>query len=225
MNARKATGLANRPKNTPENPAKDEVRAEIRSTKDQEIEIAKASLMLSPSASAAVATAPYLMAFGEVDIRALMHNLSNSMERVHGGDLKDAESMLIGQAHALQAIFMHLANRSAHIKKLKQYELDLRLALKAQAQCCRTLEVLAALKNPPVVLARQANVTTGPQQINNGIPAAPGSPHTCAETKPQQNELLENNYVERLDTGAQSQASQRHTPLEAVGAINRPAKR
>lgn len=31
-----------------------------------------------------------------------------------------------------------------------------------------TLETLANIKNPPVVLARQANITTGPQQVNNG---------------------------------------------------------
>jgi hypothetical protein len=28
---------------------------------------------------------------------------------------------------------------------------------------------LAAIKNPPVVIARQANVTTGPQQVNNVV--------------------------------------------------------
>lgn len=40
-----------------------------------------------------------------------------------------------------------------------------RMALKAQNQCRMTLETLATIENPPVVFARQANVTTGPQQI------------------------------------------------------------
>lgn len=31
-----------------------------------------------------------------------------------------------------------------------------------------TLETLAAIKNPPMVYPRQANLTTGPQQVNGG---------------------------------------------------------
>lgn len=40
-----------------------------------------------------------------------------------------------------------------------------RLALKAQGQCRATVETLAAIKNPPVVFARQANIAHGPQQV------------------------------------------------------------
>ena len=47
----------------------------------------------------------------------------------------------------------------------------LRLALKAQSQCRATVETLAEIKNPAVIYARQANVTTGPQQENNGVPS------------------------------------------------------
>jgi hypothetical protein len=113
------------------------------------------------------------------------------MSRVDGGDLKDVESMLVGQAHALQAIFMRLADRSGRIDAMKQYEIDMRLALKAQAQCCRTLEVLAAIKNPPILLTRQANITTGPQQINNGVQPASRLSPACEEANVVQNELLE----------------------------------
>ena len=42
----------------------------------------------------------------------------------------------------------------------------MRLALQAQSQCRATLETLVAIKDPPVVCARQANITTGPQQVN-----------------------------------------------------------
>ena len=44
----------------------------------------------------------------------------------------------------------------------------LRLALKAQAQSRATAEALAAIKQGPVVIARQANIAHGPQQVNNG---------------------------------------------------------
>ena len=119
----------------------------IASDKDPDRELAKANVMLSPAASAAVASAEYLKGFGETDISALMHSLADSMPLVHEGNMKGPESMLIGQAHA---------------------------------QCCRTLEVLSAMKNPPLVLARQANVTTGPQQINNGTPES----CACLSTAP-----------------------------------------
>lgn len=169
---------------------KGEVQAWIRSEKDQVVERAKARLSLSAPAAAALASSSYLMPFGEPDLPALIHTLEASMNRAHSGDLMDAESMLVGQAHALQAIFMRLADRSGRIESMKQYELDMRLALKAQAQCCRTLEVLAAIKNPPIVMARQANITSGPQQINNGLPTAATQP-ACEEAKVVQNELLE----------------------------------
>ena len=40
----------------------------------------------------------------------------------------------------------------------------MRIALKAQSQCRATLETLAAVKNLPVVFARQANIAQGPQR-------------------------------------------------------------
>ena len=45
----------------------------------------------------------------------------------------------------------------------------LRVALKAQAQCRATLETLAEMKQPPTLLARQANIAHGPQQVNNRV--------------------------------------------------------
>ena len=46
------------------------------------------------------------------------------------------------------------------------------LALKAQSQSRATVEALAAVKSPPVVLANQMNVANGSQQDNNGTAAA-----------------------------------------------------
>jgi hypothetical protein len=39
--------------------------------------------------------------------------------------------------------------------------MNMRFGLKAQAQCRATLETLAAIKNPPTVFARQANIADG----------------------------------------------------------------
>lgn len=42
--------------------------------------------------------------------------------------------MLVEQAHALQSIFVNLARRAVNQEYVKQYEMYLRLALKAQNQ-------------------------------------------------------------------------------------------
>jgi hypothetical protein len=61
-----------------------------------------------------------------------------------------------------------MAERATGADYMPNFEIFMRVALKAQSQCRATLETLAAIKNPPLVYAKQANVTTGPQQINNG---------------------------------------------------------
>ena len=208
MTTKKSTSLAKRPKQTPAIPKGGKAMAVIATDKNEVIEQAKAKLFLSPSASAAVASEKFFKnSFGEADVPALIHNLELSMKRVNEGDLKEVESMLMGQAVALQTMFMSLSRRAFIQDTLPQYEAHFRLALRAQAQCCRTLETLATMKNPPVVLARQANVTTGPQQINNGILAPAGAVPACGESKPEPNELLESNHVERMDARTKSKAS------------------
>lgn len=182
--------LCQRPKNLPAKKPRGRSAAQSLSKekKDEEAQLRRAKYFLSPSTPAAITTSAFLGPCGEVDLYALMDTLDESMKRVQGGDLQEVESMLMGQAHSLQSIFTHLAYRSTRTNMVKHIELDLRLALKAQAQCCRTLEVLAAMKNPPVVLARQANVTTGPQQINNNTGPISVSP-ACEGEKIFQNEL------------------------------------
>ena len=97
-------------------------------------------------------------------------------EAVNGGDLSSLERTLTAQALSLDAIFGELA-RIAHCNLFKVPDVAeryLRLALKAQGQSRATVETLAAIKNPPVVFAKQANINNGgQQQVNNG--AAPES--------------------------------------------------
>ena len=80
--------------------------------------------------------------------------------------------MLNAQANALNTIFGELCRRASlnmgqHMDTAERY---LRLAFKGQGQCRATLETLAAIKNPPLVYAKQANIAHGPQQVNNGGP-------------------------------------------------------
>jgi hypothetical protein len=160
------------------------------------------------------------------DVNALARELIVQTAAVSRGDLVRAEGMLISQAHTLDALFGHLArNASAKMNAGDRAGLDLylRLAFKAQSQCRTTIEALTALKNPPVVFARQANIANGPQQVNNGL--AHAAPHASINPQPLKTELLEHQHGERLDAGTASAASGTDPLLEAVGAIDWPAQR
>lgn len=98
----------------------------------------------------------------------LSEQLDHFAEQLRKGDLTTVEDMLMHQAVALQSLFVRLSEGALAAETLPNYDLKFRYALRAQSQCRATLETLATIKNPPVLFARQANVTTGPQQINNG---------------------------------------------------------
>lgn len=129
------------------------------------------------------------------EVGCLLEALQKQSEAINSGDMSRAESMLICQSHTLDSLFTYLTNKALTQNHMPNYEGFMRLALKAQNQCRMTLETLGKIKNPPVVYAKQANITNGPQQINNGIPDT----HT-AENQNQQNELLTVNHGETLDS-------------------------
>ena len=156
--------------------------------------------------------------FGELAITESYAALRDDIAKVRKGDMSGPEATLVAQAAALNAIFTEMARRSAlnmgeYIKASESY---MRLALKAQAQCRATIETLAAIKNPPVVFARQANISNGPQQVNNHAP-----PSRAEETTTAPNEQLETEHGKRLDGGAAGAAIGCDTALEAMGAGNR----
>ncbi|MGQ0727274.1 hypothetical protein [Acidovorax sp.] len=161
-----------------------------------------------------------------LSITELVASVKAHGEKVNGNDLAAAEQMLVAQAIALNSIFAEMARRSAlnmggYLDATERY---MRLALKAQGQCRATLETLAAIKNPPVVFARQANIAHGPQQVNNGV--APGRAkvapaHAHEQTGINSNELLEIEDGKRLDAGAQGTAGLANSRLAAVGTVNR----
>ena len=87
----------------------------------------------------------------------------------------------------------------------------MRLPLRVQSQCRATVDTLLGRTAPPMVIARQANVTSGPQQINNTV-----------AVESWQNELLEQTDGERLDARATRANVGADPNLEAVGAVHRP---
>lgn len=173
---------------------------------------------------------------GEVGITPAVKALRATMKDVHAGNLQSSETLLYSQAVALNAMFSELALRSAlnmgtYPQATESY---MRLALKAQSQCRTTLETLANIKNPPVVFARQANISNGPQQVNNGAATnyetstrAHAPAQACGEIENQQTKLLEGTKhgSTALDAGTAGTAARGHQTLEAVGAVHRAEER
>lgn len=208
-----------------------EIRAKVGQSEDRLI----ADLVADGEATNASTALRFVHAdHGELSLTDMVASLRTHGEAVNRGDLSAAERMLNAQAVALNAIFAELARRAAlnmgtHLPATESY---MRLALKAQSQSRATVETLAAIKNPPVVFARQANIAHGPQQVNNG-PAPPGAQQYApasahpGETASAPTELLEDCTHGRpqMDTRAAPATGRAHPQLEPVGALDRPAHR
>jgi hypothetical protein len=105
-------------------------------------------------------------------IDALVDELRHLTALVQDGSLQRPKAMLMAQAQALDSLFLTLCKRSLANAREGQYleaaDRYMRLALKAQSQAVRTLEVLGQLVNPrPMAFVQQANIANGPQQVNN----------------------------------------------------------
>ena len=102
-------------------------------------------------------------------LKEMVLELNSQVEAVQHGDKRQLESLLLSQATTLNAIFAELARRAAlnMNTNIPATEAYMRMALRAQNQSRATLETLSAVNSPALVIAKQANVTTGPQQVNN----------------------------------------------------------
>ena len=182
---------------------------------------------------AALLTSPELAAFRvvrvaennydmekHIDVPTLVETLREQAKAVNRNDLAKAEAMLMNQATALQSLFARLSEKAFSSGLLPQFEAFMRMALRAQNQCRATLETLSTIKNPPVVIAKQANFANGYQQVNNGA-AMPVTHAQAGENKIQQNELLtEVQHGKAMDISAASAASRANPAMETVGKIH-----
>ena len=105
---------------------------------------------------------------------------------------------------------------------LKNYQSFMVLALKAQAQSRATISALVDLKYPKqaATFVKQANMTTGPQQVNNsyaGTPLHSGIQSGAGNIQSEQNKLLEADNGNYLDTRAQGAASRVNQTVGTVG--------
>jgi hypothetical protein len=190
---------------------KDRTRVHVNARKDEDQDEAISKTLSRPETQAAI-TIQQLSPLH--DVNALTKILAQQTSEIEKGNMSRPEAMLMSQAHTLDELFNNLIRRAALNmgEYLQASETYFRLALKAQSQCRATLETLSAIKNPPVIFAKQANISAGHQQINNTIP----EPRT-ENNKKQQNELLTEIPNATLDTRRKVEAIPVNSELEALG--------
>lgn len=204
-------------------PVKDPAALTVRMTENDDPAAVNARVMSQPEVRAA--SVLQLLEGNSLDLDALVVEMQNQVTKVHSGSMERGEAMLIAQAHTLDALFSNLARRSVanmHAGNGEAADRYMRFALKAQSQCRTTVETLAEIKNPrPVAFVKQANISNGPQQVNNGIPA----PAHAGEIINQSNELSGEPHELLPDTRASQAESRINQEVEAVGEIHRAANR
>lgn len=158
---------------------------------DESDDSATARKVLRPTVGAAVLVDAFkIPGMPVLSLAELVKELDKQCKAASENDLTRCEAMLTAQAHTLDAIAnrMALAAFNQFDKSIVAVEVCMKLALRAQSQCRATVETLAAIKNPPVVYAKQANIAHGHQQINNGVSPASSAQAPASENAP--NELL-----------------------------------
>lgn len=125
--------------------------------------------------------------------------------------------MLINQATALQSLFARLTEKAIGAEYMSNFEGFMRMALRAQSQCRTTLDTLSAIKNPPIVYAKQANIAQGHQLVNNGAAV----PSRAREFENEQTQLSGGTNELCQNTGAPGIAKKDDSPLETLGEIDR----
>lgn len=191
--------------------------------RDESPDHATARAVISPHFGAARTIMRYAeRSLGDLPLNELIQVLGEQAAVLSCGDLSNVEAVLSSQATTLDMMFAELARKAS--LNMGEYlgaaETFMKLALRAQSQCRATLETLAAIKNPPMVFAKQANFAHGHQQVNNGTAVA-----HAGQTEKAPTELLEHNHGERLDTGAATAAGRSDPAVATVVEIHRPAQR
>ena len=132
---------------------------------------ALASLTMSPVMHAGIAIDAFsknLLSKQKVDISEVVKDLGGKTVQVHKGDLAILEEMLLSQATTLQTIFTSYVRRAQAQTYQRNLEAYMNMALKAQNQSRTTIQALAELKRPKqATYVNQANISNGPQQVNN----------------------------------------------------------
>jgi hypothetical protein len=118
----------------------------------------------------------------DIEVSDYILELQKAGNEVVDGNLGRLERMLTSQAIALDTMFNQLALKAAGAEYLKNYEVFMRLAFKAQAQSRNTVEALAMLKHPQPYISQTNIGQVGHNQVNNSYAVA--SSHNGIHTIP-----------------------------------------
>jgi hypothetical protein len=149
--------------------------------------------------------------------------LGDKVTTIQNGDMKPIEAMLIGQAQALQTMFVTLGRMAAGKTSLPQYTAFMNMAFKAQSQSRATIQALTELKYPKqATFVKQANIAGGNQQVNNSNASdinapirAPAPAHAkTIEHKP--NELLSEMNNATMDSSGTTTTSDTDKAMATV---------
>jgi len=180
-----------------------------------------AKVSLSPATMSAVLSEAFTkQLFPDTSIADVANALRDKITNIQNGDMKPIEAMLIGQAQALQTMFVSLGRQAASKTSLPQYTAFMNLALKAQSQSRATIQALTELKYPKQTnFVKQANIANGHQQINNGQASNETSTRAPARTKKiehQPNGLVSEMNHATLDSSGTATTSSANKAMATV---------
>lgn len=152
-----------------------------------------------------------------LDVTTYSKRLHQMAEDAAAGDHGAQEKLLTAQAVSLNAIYMECAilARRQIPSNLEVFERLMRIGLKAQSQSRAIAETLALMRNPSTVIAGQANIAHGPQQINNAVVRSRARKCTSVP-----NELLES-HGQRVDAGTKKTTIRRRAKVASMGTLDR----
>ncbi len=154
-----------------------------------------------------------------IDFWDLTRAVKEQSAAIHTGNMKGAEEMLASHALALDSLFANLARRAGSNMEAgygEAAERYMKLALRAQAQCAKTIQTMGELKNPRhIAFVQQANIANN-QQVNNG--EAP----RAVNNEFQQSKLIDGDtHGLRMDARTTSAAGGADKTMETVGEVFR----
>ena len=175
-----------------------------------------AKISLSASTMSAVLSADFSKSmFPDVELADSISALSEKITTIQNGDMQPIEAMLIGQAQALQTMFVSLGRQAVTKTGLQQYTAFMNLALKAQSQSRATIQALIELKYPKqATFVKQANIANGHQQVNNVTSTHARTHAKVIEHQP--NELLREMNNATLDTSGTATPSATNQAMATV---------
>ena len=197
-------------------------RLEVTQAKPVSKDIDNARLMTNGALGATMIVDSYFKST-KVNLGTIFSTLQEQARALHNGDMSQVESMLIGQAVALQSMFVDFAVRAKNATTLGAVQGLAQLALRSQAGSRSTLQTLADVKNPrQVAFVKQTNVAQT-QQVNNGCPL----PSREKKIKDQPIELLvkDSHGSTKMDSGAKAEAGRVDKELVSLDASHGAHKR